>query len=210
MIDARQLQRIMPDGSLVPDETSFHVGRGQIAALVGPNGSGKSTLLRCLCGDVLLEAGRARLAGYDCSEPRVLRRGRATALVSAVPTSLQLTVAEHLQLLMASWDEANLNLHESDAELAKEFSLTQVMDQFPHQLSSGQSQCLQLAMTLGRQADVILLDEPERHLDTEISAKLLVSLRRRAESGAAILIATHDERFAEEADFRFSPGDRLR
>lgn len=206
MIEARRLRRTLFDGTVILPETSFRVDRGQIAALVGKNGSGKSTLLSCFCGDIPLEPGHAFLAGIDCCERDVLRRTSASALVESTPTSAELTVQEHLALLRSSWAAVGKILHETVRETAEEFALGHLLNSFPHQLSSGQLQCLQLAMTMSRQCDVILLDEPERHLDAEIQGLLLDSLRRRARSGTAILYATHSTSFVEAADVRVSPG----
>ena len=67
-------------------------------------------------------------------------------------------------------------------------------------LSAGQAQRVALARTLASPGPVYLLDEPSAHLSPEIVDKLKTELRRKADQGATIVIATHDRRIAAIAD----------
>ncbi|MDY0913300.1 ABC transporter ATP-binding protein [Rathayibacter festucae] len=62
---------------------------------------------------------------------------------------------------------------------------------FPHELSSGQTQLLSLALVLARPGEVLLLDEPEQRLDVD-RVPLVIEVLREAARGRAVLIATHN------------------
>lgn len=68
---------------------------------------------------------------------------------------------------------------------------------FPHQLSTGQTQLLRLALTLVRPGGVLLLDEPEHGLDDGRVGTVLAALRARVETGVTVVLATHDRRFVD-------------
>lgn len=199
MLYARGLT-IAIDGLQIVADVSFEVPRGSLAVLTGPNGSGKTTILRALCSDIRLAEGDCGIGERSSSHRDALRRSGCSALVDAQPVSRSLTVAEHLGLLRESWGIDPQDSGFSTPSVIEEFGLGGLEGRFPHQLSSGQQQGLQLAMALGRPASALLLDEPDRHLDAGRRAQLTDSLRKRCDAGAAALVASHGEEMIAAAD----------
>ena len=185
-------------GVVLLEGASARVEAGEVLAVTGANGAGKTTLLRIIAGLRAPTAGRVLVHGRRPDDrDRAVRRDLA-ALVGPVQTARDLTVREHLRFLGATWGmSADAAVAQADALLA-ELDVSALRDRFPHELSSGQSQLISLALTLGRPARVLLLDEPEQRLDAERLALVTAALRRRAEDGTAIVLASHSARLVED------------
>ena len=155
------------------DAVSIALHRGQVSALMGRNGCGKTTLLKLIAGLLPPQQGRIDTTVRAAYVPQ-----DADALLFAA------TVEEELRGL--------------PPEIAAPFREWQ--QRYPRDLSSGQRQQLAIAVVASN-SDLILLDEPTRGLDPDVKQALTSFLRQRAESGASILIATHDvEWVARTAD----------
>jgi energy-coupling factor transport system ATP-binding protein len=143
---------------------------GETVALMGRNGAGKSTLLRHAAG--LLEPTRGRI-----------ERGGRVALLLQNPGDY---------LMHERVDR------EASAPALARAGLTEMAARNPRDLSGGERQRLALAIvTDGVQEPAVLaLDEPTRGMDRHAKAELALELRRRAERGQAVVVATHDPEFA--------------
>ncbi|GGO78577.1 heme ABC exporter ATP-binding protein CcmA [Nonomuraea cavernae] len=164
---------------------------GEVVAVVGENGVGKSTLLRCLAGLRPPLRGRIEVLGG----PPVDAAGfwERVALVADEPAWYPgLSVKEHLELMRAVHRDARLTV----GEALDTFELRGRADLSPLTLSTGQRQRLSLAMALLRPSRLLLLDEPERGLDTAFRARLAAILRGYAGDGGTVVMATHDLRLA--------------
>ncbi|MGY5763948.1 ABC transporter ATP-binding protein [Brachybacterium sp. DNPG3] len=175
----------------------LRLDRGEILAVEGANGSGKTTLLRAVAGLIAPSEGSVHVLGLppDDRDPRV-RRGLA-ALIGPPQTARDLTLAEHLRFVSATWG-ASGGLARSTADgLLAELDIARLADRYPHELSSGQAQLMALALLLARPAEVLVLDEPEQRLDDDRLGLAAAALRRRADAGCAVLLATHSPRLLE-------------
>ncbi len=160
----------IPRGPAILRGVDLRVRAGESVALMGRNGAGKSTLLRHAAR--LLTPTRGRVA----SSGRV-------ALLLQNPGDYFL--------------HDRLDREASPRALVRA-GLQGLEDRNPRDLSGGQRQRLALAIvTDGTQEPAVLaLDEPTRGMDREAKAQLAVDLRARADSGQAVIVATHDAEFA--------------
>jgi ABC-2 type transport system ATP-binding protein len=166
------------------------VGWGEAVAVTGPNGSGKTTLLRCVAGADQPSAGRIELCGRPMREPDPSVRRQVAALLDDVEFFVDLSVQEHLALLMcAHGDDAP---DEHAAALLAEAGLARAADQLPVGLSSGQRRRLALATCFARPRILTLLDEPEQRLDRAGRSWLGTRLRAEKAAGRGVLFASHD------------------
>lgn len=95
-----------------------------------------------------------------------------------------LSVGEHLKLLQ--------RYGSFDYDFAVEsWDLEGLLQESPSRMSSGQQQRFHLAMNFGRSHQLLLLDEPERHLDKEWIKVLITQIRRKASKGAIVIMASH-------------------
>ena len=175
--------------------TSFEVAPGRAAVVVGPNGSGKTTLLRLVAGADLPTSGTVTALGTTAFEARLTRRDDLVVLLDGLPTYPDLTVEEHLDLVASAWRRRHVlgNRPAPTVDEALEAAgLTRVRDQYPGELSSGESQMFALACTLYRPGALVVVDEPEQRLDARWRGLVRGLLVDALDSGRALVVATHD------------------
>jgi energy-coupling factor transport system ATP-binding protein len=179
------------------DDVSFSLATGEIVALLGPNGAGKSSLLHALARPARHDT--VLVGGHDVHRSARRARRRAVALVPEAFDDLLFatTVAEECRLAdrranlpgTADLFGRLLGVDSGSATLA-------LMTRHPRDLSAGERLCLALAIQLSVRPSVLLVDEPSRGLDATARRLVGAVLREAAESGAAVVIATHDRDFA--------------
>lgn len=178
----------------------------------GPNGAGKTTLLRefVASGNVVHSKQIANQLQVNDEVWFPLKMNRRTweharasevsAYVDPLPVSRDLTVQEHAHMVADSWFGNTQTATETAEKALEIFRIAHLKDRLPHQMSLGQSQLFNLALAFARPANVIVLDEPERHLDTEHTAILASIIKDRANQGTAFLIASHDPEISAVAN----------
>ena len=156
---------------------------GHVTAVVGPNGAGKSTLLLSLMDETKVFDGKIHSTQH-------LRRGfvpqQPSDLFMSHTVFAECRENDELQNLPKGKTRATLALLSPDIEDSIH----------PRDLSEGQKLALALALTLSGKPDVLLLDEPTRGLDAAGRLTLIQQLELCAESGIAVVIATHDRELA--------------
>lgn len=186
--------------------TTFAVMPGELWCVTGGNGSGKTTLLRAFLGSRSLTAGSCSVVGEPADMAKPAHRRLVASLVEPIPVARDMTLYEQVTLVAASWYGNAPETAERAAEVMERLGLSSLGERFPHQVSSGQSQLFSLALTLVRPAGVVLLDEPERHLDRQRVKLVAALLTERAAAGTAFLVATHEAALTEACDGRVELG----
>ncbi|MGP5077277.1 ABC transporter ATP-binding protein [Brachybacterium alimentarium] len=189
---------VVSDGNVLLLEASGSVRAGEVLGLTGANGSGKTTLLRVLGGLLEPTAGSVEIVGRRPDDRDPVFRTALAALIGAPQTARDLTVLEHLQFIAATWGTGATAARSRGEELLAELRIDALGARFPHELSSGQSQLVALALTLARPFRVLLLDEPEQRLDPERLDLVIGAIRARAENGTAVVLASHSPRLLGE------------
>ena len=163
-------------------DVSFSVGA--VHAIVGGNGCGKSTLLSVLAKTAKLQRGR------------MMRGAASAALLPQNPKAL--LVAETVRDELMEW-ALTCGYDETAArEQAGRLGLAGLDARHPYDLSGGQRQLLALAKLLLIGPELLLLDEPTKGLDLESRRIIARALREHAQTGGAVIMATHDLDFAEQ------------
>jgi ABC-type multidrug transport system ATPase subunit len=191
---------VVLDGTTLLAPTTFEVMPGEFWCVTGSNGSGKTTLLRAFLGSRKLTGGAVLVQGEAVNLARPRHRRLVAPLVEPVPVARDMTLREQVTLVAASWYGNSTTTAERAEEAIEELDLSALGERFPAQLSAGQLQLFSLALTLVRPADVVLLDEPERHLDTDRVDLLATLLTERAEQGTSFLVATHESAVVDACD----------
>jgi ABC-2 type transport system ATP-binding protein len=190
------------DGVEVLHDLTFDVGPGECLALVGANGAGKSTLLRLLAGREQPSVGTVAFEGVVISEDdREIRRDVAAVLGDPVFYP-DLTAREHLELVMAAHGLGAEAPTQADQALLA-FGLEGRGDALPSKFSAGQKQALFLAAALVRPRRLLLMDEPEQHLDPDARERLADRFRALTADGVAVVFSTH------QADLARAAADRV-
>jgi putative ABC transport system ATP-binding protein len=180
------------------------IAAGEVVALLGPSGSGKSSLMAVLSGLERASGGSLMVAGADFSDLSedglaAARRGRIGIVLQAFHLLPTMTAAENVAtpLELAGAKDASPR---ALAELAA-VGLGHRTDHYPTQLSGGEQQRVAIARALAPRPVLIFADEPTGNLDAATGAEIIdLLLARRAETGATLLIITHDPSLAARCE----------
>jgi PrtD family type I secretion system ABC transporter len=187
----------LPPGARIPaiKGISFAVEPGEVLAVIGPSAAGKSTLARLLVGSGLPQAGRVRLDGADVF---TLGRGTSGQHVGYLPQQVELfpgTIRENIA-----------RMHEGDpvkiVEAARMAGVHEMIlclssgyDSFIGEhgtlLSCGQRQRIGLARSFYGRPALLVLDEPNAHLDSAGEEALNLAIREAKTMGTTVVIVAH-------------------
>jgi putative ABC transport system ATP-binding protein len=207
MLVARDLAKEYVSGGrplAVLHDVSFEIPQGAFVAIVGPSGSGKTTLLGLLAGLDVPSRGTVVLDGADLGrlgeDARARLRGEKVGFVfqsfQLIPT---LTALENVQVPLELRGEPDAAARAR--ELLDRVGLAGRGHHFPAQLSGGEQQRVAIARAFVNAPRILFADEPTGNLDASTGARiveLLEALNR--ESGATIVLVTHDLVLASRAD----------
>jgi heme exporter protein A len=178
---------------------SLRLERGRSLAVLGANGSGKTTLLRMLAGLLRPSAGHAAVLG--CSLPRETwrLRGRVGYLGHQPLLYRDLSGRENLRLAAALNGVEQANAEDRIDELLAAVGMERRADERTAELSAGMRQRLDICRAVLHEPELLLLDEPEAHLDAD--ARTLAERLIGPGSGRTRVIVSHDrERALAGAD----------
>ncbi len=176
------------------------IGQGETVALLGPSGSGKSSLMAVLTGLERASSGTLEVAGADFAvlgedALAMARRGRIGIVLQAfhlLPTmTAQENVATPMELagIEDAWTSAAGEL--------EAVGLGHRLTHYPAQLSGGEQQRVAIARALAPRPPLIFADEPTGNLDATTGEAIMdVLFDRRAQTGATLIVITHDEALA--------------
>ncbi|MDE1915384.1 MAG: ABC transporter ATP-binding protein [Sphingomonadales bacterium] len=182
------------------------IAPGEIVALLGPSGSGKSTMLQAVglleggFGGSIVIAGQ-ETGAMDGDARTALRRDHLGFVYQFHHLLPDFSALENVVLpqLVAGKDRAQAEARA--AELLTALGLAQRVEHRPSQLSGGEQQRVAVARALANAPSLVLADEPTGNLDEATSDKVLAEFLKLVRgSGAAALIATHNERLAARMD----------
>ncbi|GGS74436.1 ABC transporter ATP-binding protein [Nonomuraea spiralis] len=182
---------------------SLEVAQGELVAVMGPSGSGKSTLLNLAGGLDRPTSGTVRIEGRDLAEVRdlaALRRGSVGYVFQDLNLIPSLTAAENVMLPRELDGVRAAQARKEALAVLADVGVDQFADRFPEELSGGQRQRVAIARALVGERRLLLADEPTGALDTATGDEILSLLRNRCDEGAAVLLVTHEPRYAAWAD----------
>jgi putative ABC transport system ATP-binding protein len=178
---------------------------GTVTALVGPSGSGKSTLLRVLACVDRADAGTVHIGGTEVTTlsraGRVRLRRRRLGFMFQAPADNLLeyqTVRQHLELGARL---RGLSRRDPQVDLLLDrLGLAGRADHLPRQLSGGEQQRVAVAFAAVGPPALLVADEPTGQLDHHTVDSVLDAFAVLAETGVAVVAATHDPAVARRAD----------
>ncbi len=186
------------------DDISFSIEKGEFVAIIGPSGSGKSTLLHMLGGVDRPTAGKVFVDNTDIyqldeTQLAIFRRRQIGLIYQFYNLIPVLTVEENitLPLLLDQQKIDNAQL----GNIVKSLDLEKRLKHLPNQLSGGQQQRVSIGRALINNPAIMLADEPTGNLDSKNSHEIIELLKMFNKNyKQTLLIITHDERIALQAD----------
>jgi ABC-type microcin C transport system duplicated ATPase subunit YejF len=194
--------------TVVVDQLSLEIHRGETVALVGESGSGKSltalAALNLLPYNALSSCDEMTLQGHNLlpltEKDWCKIRGRRIAIIFQDPiASLNpvMTIgAQIIEVLTQHFELPKKKINERALQLLQDVDLPnpeQRLNSYPHQLSGGQRQRVMIAIALAGQPDLLIADEPTTALDVTLQAQILALLKNiQQKTGMALWFISHD------------------
>ncbi|WP_346535300.1 ATP-binding cassette domain-containing protein [Micromonospora sp. DPT] len=175
----------------------IRVPRGSVFALLGPNGSGKTTSVRILSTLTSLDAGQARVAGFDVVKERRKVRRAITLTGQYAAIDKNQTGEENLRMMGRLTGLSRAESQERAKQLLARFDLTDAGGRRLATYSGGMARRLDLAASLVGAPSVVFLDEPTTGLDPRSRLALWGVIADLAANGLTIFLTTQ---YLEEAD----------
>jgi branched-chain amino acid transport system ATP-binding protein len=179
------------------------VEKGRVVAVIGPNGAGKTTLFNLITGQLKPDLGRVMLNGEDIAKlptHEICRRGVARSFQIA-NIFHRLTVFKNVQVSVMSrqrksnqlFQPARLVAVEETNRILESVNLLDRANHIAGSLSHGDQRILEIAIALGNEPQILVLDEPTAGMSPDETADTMALIRRLSETrGLTILFCEHD------------------
>jgi energy-coupling factor transport system ATP-binding protein len=189
-------------GKDILKDISFSLQPGETTAIVGENGAGKTTLIKHLNGLLRPTSGDIRLHGESIRPKPVSELARRVGLCfqNSNDQFFKPTVREELEVgLSGDARPAGGRLE----DLGRLFRLSDLLDRPPQRLSEGEKRRVAIAAVTAMEPELLVLDEPTAGQDAVSKEELAGLIADLAERGTAILVVTHDLKFAQACTQRW-------
>lgn len=183
------------------DKLNLTVNEGELFSLLGVNGAGKTTTIKILCGLTKESDGEAFICGksIDTNRDEIKRIINVSPQETAVAPNL--SVRENLELIAGIYGYKGDSLVKRVEQVAKQFSLDEVMSQRAKTLSGGWQRRLSIAMAIISEPKVLFLDEPTLGLDV-LARRELWRVIKDLKEIVTIVLTTHYMEEAQELSDR--------
>ncbi|WP_461812154.1 ABC transporter ATP-binding protein [Faecalimonas sp.] len=186
------------------DNINFSVARGEFVAIIGASGSGKSTLLHLIGGVDKATSGKVYIDGTEIlslnNDKMAIFRRRQLGLIYQFYNLIPILNVEENIALPCRLDGKRVEKEKME-EMLSILNLTNRKEYLPNQLSGGQQQRVSIGRALINHPAIVLADEPTGNLDSKSSREIIDLLKMtNRKYNQTILLITHDEKIALEAD----------
>lgn len=187
----------------------FKVEKGEVIAIIGPSGSGKTTLLRCISFLNNSDAGKITLDGkeYDMvkatkAEIKEIRKSMGFVFQSFNLFRNMSALKNVMEGLVGGQKMNKDEAKEIALKMLDKVGMLDKAENYPDELSGGQSQRVAIARAIALNPSVILFDEPTSALDPELTVEVLDTMKKLADEGTTMVVVTHEMNFARNVASR--------
>ncbi|MDK2807472.1 MAG: putative transport system ATP-binding protein [Clostridiales bacterium] len=187
------------------DGISLTIERGEFVAIIGKSGSGKSTTMNIIGALDVPTSGEYWLNGINVSKMKddelaKVRNEMLGFIFQQYYLLTKLSVIENVELPLLYADVMPKERRKRAMEALHAVGLEDKWNKYPNQLSGGQQQRVSIARALAGNPSLILADEPTGALDSKTTRDVLGFLKKLHQEGNTIVLITHDQSVAVEAD----------
>lgn len=189
--------RLSQQDNLILSEVNLSINKGEFVYVIGKTGSGKSTLLKTLYGELKLNYGTGKVAGFKLESLKPRKRPYLRRKLGIIFQDFQLltdrSVNDNLLFVMKAtgWKDKK-GMTEQVQRVLERVELGTKGYKMPHELSGGEQQRVAIARALVNDPDIILADEPTGNLDPETTDGIMQLLFEISKNNRAVIMATHD------------------
>lgn len=210
-LQVQNLTVASPDGAAILRGLSFQTTAGEIIGIIGPSGAGKSTMVRALVGASTPHQGAIRIDDADVRDWAPEQLARHIGYLPQDSGLMEGTIKENISRFRTELEEDVQALDEKVVAAAMLCGAHEMILSLPKAydtrlgfggggLSAGQAQRVALARALFDDPALVVLDEPNAHLDVEGEACLIETLQKIKARGATVLVVAHRTGVLEAVD----------
>ena len=197
LIRVADVQKKYKTGTVALYDVDLSIAKGEFVFLIGPSGSGKSTLIKMLYREEKPDKGSIIIGGINVSKLKdrkvYLLRRKLGVVFQDFKLLPKLTVYENVAFAMEVLAYDKNTVHKRVMEVLKLVGLSNIVRQYPNQLSGGEQQRVVIARAIVNKPKLLICDEPTGNLDPDTSMGIMRVLENiNKELGTTIVMATHD------------------
>lgn len=206
MIKFEKVTKIYSPSTIVLQDASFEIEKGEFVSIVGKSGAGKTTLIRLLLGFEIPTSGAIYFQNINVNEMDALNLQKMRRKIGSVFQDYRLfygkTVYENVAYILAVEGKENEEIAREVPKILALIGLSEKMNNFPNELSGGEQQRLAIARALVNQPDVIVADEPTGNLDPYNTYEVISLLEKINKAGKTVILSTHNREIINKLEKR--------
>ena len=189
----------------VLEDVNLELNKGEFVYLIGKVGSGKTSLLKTIYGELDIQSGEAEVLGYNMTNIKRKHIPELRRRLGIVFQDFQLltdrTVHANLSFVLRATGWTNkATIKARIEEVLDQVGMTGKGYKMPNELSGGEQQRIVIARAILNRPDIILADEPTGALDSHTGREVLGMLQELHKQGHTVVLITHDNSIAVQAD----------
>lgn len=206
MIKFKNVTKVYSPSTVVLQDISFEIEKGEFVSIVGKSGAGKTTLIRLLLGFETPTSGEVYFQNINVNETGVQDLQKMRRKIGSVFQDYRLfygkTVYENVAYILAVEGRENEEIVREVPKILSVIGLSEKMNNFPNELSGGEQQRLAIARALINHPDVIVADEPTGNLDPYNTYEVISLLEKINKTGKTVILSTHNREIINKLERR--------